>query len=181
MKKSLILGLLLSATVVTACGGNGSSSKPASTPAPSTPSTSVPSTPSTPTPSTPEVEESLGVTLEELKNTDITVTFWHTMGATNMEYLNAMITNFNKIYPKITIEHDAQGGYDDIKEKDGGIIIVKNSMQGLYSIKDFCILLNPCIPIDYPIIPYTLTNEAIGYKKGYEYQRKWISGILEYY
>ena len=39
------------------------------------------------------------------------------MGATNMEYLNAMITNFNKIYPKITIEHDAQGGYDDIKEK----------------------------------------------------------------
>ena len=70
MKKSLILGLLLSATVVTACGGNGSSSKPASTPAPSTPSTSVPSIPSTPTPSTPEVEESLGVTLEELKNTD---------------------------------------------------------------------------------------------------------------
>ena len=55
MKKSLILGLLLSATVVTACGGNGSSSKPASTPAPSTPSTSVPSTPSTPTPSTPDV------------------------------------------------------------------------------------------------------------------------------
>ena len=68
--------------------------------------------------------------------------------------------------------------YDDIKEKDGGIIIVKNSMQGLYSIKDFCILLNPCIPIDYPIIPYTLTNEAIGYKKGYEYGYFDLSGNL---
>ena len=136
MKKSLILGLLLSATVVTACGGNGSSSKPASTPAPSTPSTSVPSTPSTPTPSTPDVEESLGVTLEELKNTDITVTFWHTMGATSMEYLNAMITNFNKIYPKITIEHDAQGGYDDIKEKLLTAIPANNTPVMAYAYPD---------------------------------------------
>lgn len=59
--------------------------------------------------------------------------------------------------------------YEDIKEKDGGIIIIKNSMQGLYNIKDSCILLNPCIPIDYPIIPYTLSDGAIAYKKGHEY------------
>lgn len=45
------------------------------------------------------------------------VTFWHTMGQSNQETLNRMITEFNKIYPNITIEHAAQGDYDDIKEK----------------------------------------------------------------
>lgn len=135
MKKSLILGLLLSATVVTACGGAGNSSKPSgstpSTPKPSTPTPSV----STPKPSAPAPEE-LGVTLEELKNTDITVTFWHTMGAKNMEYLDAMITNFNAIYPNITIEHDAQGGYDDIKEKILTAIPANNTPVMAYAYPD---------------------------------------------
>ena len=46
-----------------------------------------------------------------------TVTFWHTMGQANQETLNRMIAGFNEKYPNITIEHAAQGGYDDIKEK----------------------------------------------------------------
>ena len=45
------------------------------------------------------------------------VTFWHTMGQANQETLNRMIEAFNKKYPNITIEHAAQGGYDDIKDK----------------------------------------------------------------
>lgn len=59
--------------------------------------------------------------------------------------------------------------YEDIKDKDGGIVIINDSMQGLYNIKDSCILLNPCVPIDYPIIPYTLSDGAIAYKKEGEY------------
>lgn len=46
-----------------------------------------------------------------------TVTFWHTMGQANQETLNRMIEKFNEKYPNIKIEHAAQGGYDDIKEK----------------------------------------------------------------
>lgn len=68
--------------------------------------------------------------------------------------------------------------YEDIRVNDGGIIIIKDSMQGIYNIKDSCISLKPCIPIDYPIIPYTLSDEAIAYKKGYEYGYFDLSGNL---
>ncbi len=45
------------------------------------------------------------------------VVFWHTMGKDNMAMLDTMITEFNKIYPDITVEHAAQGGFDDLKAK----------------------------------------------------------------
>lgn len=51
------------------------------------------------------------------KELTATVTFWHTMGQANQDTLNRMIEAFNAIYPNITIEHAAQGGYDDIKDK----------------------------------------------------------------
>ena len=45
------------------------------------------------------------------------ISFWHTMGQENQKTLNRMIEQFNEKYPNITIEHAAQGGYDDIKDK----------------------------------------------------------------
>ena len=45
------------------------------------------------------------------------ISFWHTMGQENQKTLNRMIEAFNEKYPNITIEHAAQGGYDDIKDK----------------------------------------------------------------
>ncbi len=51
------------------------------------------------------------------KDLTTTVTFWHTMGQANQDTLNRMIEAFNAIYPNIKIEHAAQGGYDDIKDK----------------------------------------------------------------
>lgn len=112
MKRSLILGLLLSATVLTACGGSDSSTgKPSSNSSTGStqPSTSVSTGDSTIT--------GLGIDLNELKTRNITVTFWHAIGAKNQEYLNDMIGEFNKIYPNITIEHSSQGGYGDVREK----------------------------------------------------------------
>ena len=47
----------------------------------------------------------------------IKVVFWHTMGQNNQAWLNERIEEFNKIYPEVRIEHLAQGGYDDIKDK----------------------------------------------------------------
>ena len=46
-----------------------------------------------------------------------TIKFWHTMGKNNQEKLNAMIDEFNKKYPNIIIEHQAQGGYTDIESR----------------------------------------------------------------
>lgn len=46
-----------------------------------------------------------------------TVTFWHTMGQANQDVLNAMIAEFNEVYPNIKIEHSIQGGYDELRDK----------------------------------------------------------------
>ena len=45
------------------------------------------------------------------------VVFWHTMGATNQEYLNAFIKSFEEENPDIKVTHAAQGGYTDIESK----------------------------------------------------------------
>ncbi len=66
---------------------------------------------------------------DEFKDpTEITATveFWHTMGAANQLLLEGMIADFNKTYPNITINHSAQGGYDDLKEKISTAIIGNN-------------------------------------------------------
>ena len=45
------------------------------------------------------------------------VTFWHTMGANLRGVLDRMIEQFNAENPDIKIEHESQGGYDDLYEK----------------------------------------------------------------
>ncbi len=64
------------------------------------------------------------VTLTGCGSSKADVVFWHTMGETNMATLDAMIVEFNKIYPDIKVEHAAQGGFDDLKEK------VSTAIQG---------------------------------------------------
>ncbi len=53
--------------------------------------------------------------LGDLKQLNCEITFWHTIGKTNQETLETMITEFNKTYPNIKITHSQQGGYDDVK------------------------------------------------------------------
>lgn len=63
-------------------------------------------------------------TLASCNNDPGKIVFWHTMGSTNKELLNAMIDEFHKSDlgkdsegNPIVIEHDSQGGYPDIKAK----------------------------------------------------------------
>jgi len=53
---------------------------------------------------------------EDLTNLECEVTFWHSMGKANIAVLDEFITGFNKVFPKITITHSAQGGYDDVRK-----------------------------------------------------------------
>ncbi len=48
---------------------------------------------------------------------EATVTLWHTLGQNNRGWLETLIREFNRLYPNITIDHDQQGSYDDIKVK----------------------------------------------------------------
>ena len=47
---------------------------------------------------------------------EVTITFYHTMGANLREVLDLYITEFNKIYPNIHIVHEQVGSYDDVRE-----------------------------------------------------------------
>ena len=45
---------------------------------------------------------------------DVTITFWHTMGADNKALLEDAIARFNEKYPNITVEHQSYGDYDGV-------------------------------------------------------------------
>lgn len=65
----------------------------------------------------------------------------------------------NPIYAPITkIE------FDDIKILGNRAIVVKNALQGIINLENGDILCLPCIPIEYPILPYTLNDNAIAFK-----------------
>ena len=48
---------------------------------------------------------------------EVTITFYHTMGANLREVLELYIAEFNKLYPNIHIVHEQVGGYDDVREQ----------------------------------------------------------------
>lgn len=65
----------------------------------------------------------------------------------------------NPIYAPITkIE------FDDIKILGNRAIVVKNALQGIINLENGDILCLPCIPKEYPILPYTLYDNAIAFK-----------------
>ncbi|MDE6666816.1 MAG: extracellular solute-binding protein [Clostridia bacterium] len=47
-------------------------------------------------------------------NNDVTITFYHSMGADNRKVLQASLEQFKLLYPNITVVEEAQGGYDDV-------------------------------------------------------------------
>lgn len=48
----------------------------------------------------------------------VTINFYHTMSATNLQpALNAAIEEFNKLYPNITVKHESIGSYNDVRDQ----------------------------------------------------------------
>ncbi len=45
---------------------------------------------------------------------EVTITFWHAMGADNKKLLDEAIARFNEKYPNITVEHQSYGDYDGV-------------------------------------------------------------------
>ena len=57
---------------------------------------------------------------------EVTIKFYHTMGANLREVLENYIVEFNKLYPNIHIEHSQVGNYDDVRDQ----IVQEISIQG---------------------------------------------------
>ena len=73
---------------------------------------------------------------------EVTIVFYHTMGASLREVLDKYIVEFNKLYPNIHIEHKQVGSYDDVREKIATEITVGNQPNIAYCYPDHVALYN---------------------------------------
>lgn len=73
---------------------------------------------------------------------EVTITFYHTMGSNLQTVLNLYIEEFNKLYPNIHIEYTAVGGYDDVRDQISTEITVGNQPNIAYCYPDHVALYN---------------------------------------
>ena len=73
---------------------------------------------------------------------EVTITFYHTMGSNLSDVLNAYIVEFNKLYPNIHIEHSQVGGYDDVRDQIKTELTVGNQPNIAYCYPDHVALYN---------------------------------------
>ncbi|MEE1327193.1 MAG: extracellular solute-binding protein, partial [Oscillospiraceae bacterium] len=73
---------------------------------------------------------------------EVTIRFYHTMGANLREVLDLYIVEFNKLYPNIHIEHSQVGNYDDVLAQIATEITVGNQPNIAYCYPDHVALYN---------------------------------------
>ncbi|MBQ8381791.1 MAG: extracellular solute-binding protein [Clostridia bacterium] len=82
---------------------------------------------------------------------EVTITFYHTMGANLREVLDEYIVKFNELYPNITVEHKQVGSYDDVRDQIKTEITVGNQPNIAYCYPDHVALYNlakAVVPLD---------------------------------
>ena len=73
---------------------------------------------------------------------EVTITFYHTMGSNLSEVLNAYIVEFNELYPNIHIQAEQVGGYDDVRDQIKTELTVGNQPNIAYCYPDHVALYN---------------------------------------
>ena len=73
---------------------------------------------------------------------EVTITFYHTMGSNLSDVLNIYIEEFNKLYPNIHIQHEQVGGYDDVRDQIKTELTVGNQPNIAYCYPDHVALYN---------------------------------------
>lgn len=73
---------------------------------------------------------------------EVTITFYHTMGSNLSDVLDLYIAEFNKLYPNIHIDHQQAGGYDDVRSKIATEITTKSQPNIAYCYPDHVALYN---------------------------------------
>ena len=73
---------------------------------------------------------------------EVTITFYHTMGANLREVLDAFIVKFNEIYPNIKVVHEQVGGYEDVRDQIKTELTVGNQPNIAYCYPDHVALYN---------------------------------------
>ena len=73
---------------------------------------------------------------------EVTIRFYHSMGAGLQTILNETIEEFNKIYPNITIEHGSYGDYNGVRDQIKTEISVGSQPHLAYCYPDHVALYN---------------------------------------
>ncbi len=73
---------------------------------------------------------------------EVTIKFYHTMGAALREVLDNYIVEFNALYPNIKIEHEQVGSYDDVRDQISKEVVVGNQPNIAYCYPDHVALYN---------------------------------------
>ena len=73
---------------------------------------------------------------------EVTITFYHTMGSNLSDVLNVYIEEFNKLYPNITIVSTQVGSYDDVRDTISTEITVGDQPNIAYCYPDHVALYN---------------------------------------
>lgn len=73
---------------------------------------------------------------------DVTITFYHTMGSNLTTVLDAYIAEFNALYPNIHIEYTSVGNYDDVRDQISTEITVGSQPNIAYCYPDHVALYN---------------------------------------
>ena len=129
MKRSiaLVLALVMLMGLLTACGGNETANnEPTGTEA-------------------AEVVTAVGnFTVPEggYDGSEVTITFYNTMGSNLASVLETYIAEFNKLYPNIHVVSTNVGGYDDVREQISTEITVGNQPNIAYCYPDHVALYN---------------------------------------
>ena len=89
---------------------------------------------------------------------EVTITFYHTMGANLVGVLNNYIAEFNKLYPKIHIEHTQIGNYDDVRDQISTELTTNAQPNIAYCYPDHVALYNLAGSV---ITHYNLINSTI--------------------
>ena len=137
MKKlvALLLALVMVFALV-ACGGD--------TPAPSASQSTGPSGEGTQSggDAPAVVKTNFDVPEGGYDGSEVTITFYNTMGTNLRTVLDAYIVEFNKLYPKIHIEVTQVGNYDDVRDQISTEITVGNQPNIAYCYPDHVALYN---------------------------------------
>ncbi len=73
---------------------------------------------------------------------DVTITFYHTMGSNLTTVLDAYIAEFNQLYPNIHVQYTSVGSYDDVRDQIATEITVGGQPNIAYCYPDHVALYN---------------------------------------
>lgn len=79
---------------------------------------------------------------EGYDGSEVTITFYHTMGLNLSEVLNLYIEEFNKLYPNIHVVTEQIGGYDDVRDQISTEITVGSQPDIAYCYPDHVAMYN---------------------------------------